>query len=162
VHGPPLEHTAIADHDLIQAKQSIDVRSEANNWAIYIFTAVTVIFLPLTFVTGLLSMNTSGLRDSTKRQWIYWAIAIPFTIMVIVIALFVGKFRFRDHWNRARPTLADSVEWFGRKFERITNSDVWWFLRYGGYLLSIPFRPRAWKTLLRRCLHPRRYYRYHY
>lgn len=55
--------------------------------AIYVFTIVTVIFLPLSFVSGFLGMNTSDIRATDNRQWIFWIIAIPLTLIVIFIAL---------------------------------------------------------------------------
>lgn len=55
--------------------------------AIYAFTIVTVIFLPLSFVAGVFGMNTSDIRDMEFGQWAYWASAIPVTVLVILIGL---------------------------------------------------------------------------
>ncbi|KAL1877346.1 hypothetical protein VTK73DRAFT_8719 [Phialemonium thermophilum] len=55
--------------------------------AIYAFTIVTVVFLPLSFVAGVFGMNTSDIRDMTQGQWAYWASAIPVTVLVILIGL---------------------------------------------------------------------------
>lgn len=79
-----LEHAAqAADWN----EHYINVRGEDNFKAIYIFTAVTVIFLPLSFVAGLLGMNVSDVRTTTDTQWLFWAVAIPFTILVLTICL---------------------------------------------------------------------------
>lgn len=74
--------------------------------AIYAFTIVTVIFLPLSFVAGVFGMNTSDIRDMEMGQWAYWASAVPVTVLVILIGL----------W------------WMGE----IGNAFVWMGLRSGG------------------------------
>lgn len=76
-------------------RNSIEVRGEDNGKAIYVFTAVTVIFLPLTFVAGLLGMNTAEIRDTSDQQWLFWAIAIPFTFTVLLICLCIVRYKFR-------------------------------------------------------------------
>jgi Mg2+ and Co2+ transporter CorA len=73
----------------------IDVRNEANGKAIFIFTTFTIIFLPLTFVAGLLGMNTKDIRNTEDNQWIFWAVALPFTVAVLVVA--VGIVQFISH-----------------------------------------------------------------
>lgn len=55
--------------------------------AIYAFTIVTVIFLPLSFVAGVFGMNTSDIREMELGQWAYWASAVPVTVLVILIGL---------------------------------------------------------------------------
>ncbi|KAF2682863.1 hypothetical protein K458DRAFT_419701 [Lentithecium fluviatile CBS 122367] len=55
--------------------------------AIYAFTIVTVIFLPLSFVCSFLGMNTAGIRDMENGQWVFWAAALPLTIIVIFLTL---------------------------------------------------------------------------
>ncbi|KAF2836197.1 hypothetical protein M501DRAFT_255285 [Patellaria atrata CBS 101060] len=32
-------------------------------------------------------MNTSDIRDMSSRQWIFWSIAIPLTVIIIIIGL---------------------------------------------------------------------------
>jgi len=55
--------------------------------AVYAFTIVTVIFLPLSAVSSIFGMNTSDMRDLTQTQWLYWATAIPVTVGVILLGL---------------------------------------------------------------------------
>ncbi len=82
-------------------RQSIEVRGEDNSKAIYVFTAVTVIFLPLSFVAGLLGMNTQDIRLTHDQQWLFWVVAVPFTVTVLVVCLCIVqyKFRFRRRTN---------------------------------------------------------------
>ncbi|KAJ5517975.1 Nucleic acid-binding OB-fold [Penicillium expansum] len=58
------------------------------DFAIYAFTIVTIIFLPLNTVSSIFGMNTSDIRDIESGQWIYWAVAIPLTVIVMALTLF--------------------------------------------------------------------------
>ncbi|UKZ62641.1 uncharacterized protein TrAtP1_003881 [Trichoderma atroviride] len=55
--------------------------------AIYAFTLVTIIFLPLSAISSIFGMNTNDIRNMDFDQWLYWAIALPVTILMIFIAL---------------------------------------------------------------------------
>lgn len=61
---------------------------------------VTVIFLPLSFVSSLFGMNTGDIRTLEKGQWIFWAVAIPLTVIVIVLSLW-----YADNIGRRRSVL---------------------------------------------------------
>jgi hypothetical protein len=70
-----------------KARQSISIRTESNEKAILIFTVVTVIFLPLSFVTGYLGMNVEDIRNLSKTQSLFWVISMPITFVIGTIAL---------------------------------------------------------------------------
>ncbi len=75
------------------AAQSISLKAESNNKAIIVFTVVTIVFLPLSFVTSYLGMNTSDLRDMRSGQRLFWAIGAPVAFVVLsaaVAAAFYG------------------------------------------------------------------------
>jgi Mg2+ and Co2+ transporter CorA len=93
-----LEH---AEQAQFWTRHSIEIRGEDNSKAIYVFTAVTVIFLPLSFVAGLLGMNTREIRQTTDNQWLFWAVAMPFTVCVLIICICIVQFRFsmKKRWN---------------------------------------------------------------
>ncbi|ATY59351.1 Mg2+ transporter [Cordyceps militaris] len=55
--------------------------------AVYAFTIVTIIFLPLSAVASIFGMNTSDVRDMDFSQWLFWVVALPVTILVIVVGL---------------------------------------------------------------------------
>src|SRR5947208_185103 len=55
--------------------------------AIYAFTIVTIIFLPLSFVSSFLGMNTADIRNMGSTQWLFWAAGIPLTVIIILMAL---------------------------------------------------------------------------
>lgn len=52
---------------------------------------VTVIFLPLSFVSSLFGMNTGDIRTLQSGQWIFWAVAVPLTVLVISLALWYAE-----------------------------------------------------------------------
>lgn len=63
--------------------QLVNIRLEDNGKVILIFTIVTLIFLPLNFVSSFLGMNVSDIRDMEQTQWIFWAIALCVTFAVV-------------------------------------------------------------------------------
>lgn len=72
----------------LKVKQSTEINEEDHGKAIFVFTVVTTIFLPLSFVTSFLGMNTTDIRDTTYNQSLFWMIALPVT--AIVMALIMG------------------------------------------------------------------------
>lgn len=68
-------------------KEQIASTKHRHENAIYAFTIVTVVFLPLSFVCSFLGMNTTGIRDTEAGQWVFWASAIPLTFIVVLLAL---------------------------------------------------------------------------
>ena len=58
--------------------------------AIYTFTVVTIIFLPISTVASVLGMNTYDVRNMNETQWLFWAIALPLTAVVITVSLFAA------------------------------------------------------------------------
>lgn len=72
--------------DEIQSTESILANKDRQETAIFIFTIVTVIFLPLSTVASYLGMNTSDIRDMQTKQWVFWAVAIPLTVVVLILA----------------------------------------------------------------------------
>lgn len=73
-----------------QTKMSIEILDDDHGKAIFVFTVVTLIFLPLSFVSSLLGMNTVDIRNQDTTQWLFWAIALPITAAVVVLALVVA------------------------------------------------------------------------
>ncbi|CAG8979737.1 hypothetical protein HYALB_00011464 [Hymenoscyphus albidus] len=65
----------------------INYNKDRQEAAIFVFTIVTVIFLPLTTVAGILGMNTNDVRNMDIDQWVFWVTAIPLIILVIALCL---------------------------------------------------------------------------
>ncbi|KAL8857722.1 MAG: hypothetical protein Q9178_005757 [Gyalolechia marmorata] len=103
----------LTSFNLLRVESSKD-RQEA---AILVFTIVTIIFLPLSFVSSFFGMNTTDIRDTKFPQWIFWVSALPLTILVVVISLFVAhKIEpLKDLWTRVQDKLAAYQE--GRRTE---------------------------------------------
>lgn len=71
-------------------KQSLEINEEDHGKAIMVFTIVTVIFLPLSFVTSFLGMNTTDIRDMGSSSTLFWAIAVPLTATTMGSVLYIG------------------------------------------------------------------------
>lgn len=71
-------------------KQSLEINEEDHGKAIMVFTIVTIIFLPLSFVTSFLGMNTTDIRDMGSSSWLFWAIAVPLTSVTMGSVLYIG------------------------------------------------------------------------
>lgn len=71
----------------LQNIQRIEANKDRQEAAILVFTAVTIIFLPLSFVSSIFGMNTYDIRNMGTRQWLFWATAVPVTVLVIGLAI---------------------------------------------------------------------------
>lgn len=71
-------------------KQSLEINEEDHGKAIMVFTIVTIIFLPLSFVTSFLGMNTTDIRDMGSSSSLFWAIAVPLTAVTMGSILYIG------------------------------------------------------------------------
>lgn len=76
-------------------RHNIEITEEGNSKAILIFTLVTIIFLPLSFVASVFGMNTSDIRDMNSDQTLFWAIALPVTGTIGTISL-IAAYRHTD------------------------------------------------------------------
>lgn len=77
------------DHINTYVVQMLEIQQESNGNALIVFTLVTIIFLPLSWATSYLGMNTSDIRNSENGQWMFWIIALPVTSVVIGLSLLV-------------------------------------------------------------------------
>ncbi|KAL6704317.1 hypothetical protein ACN47E_008381 [Coniothyrium glycines] len=73
-----------------RTKQSLEINEEDHGKAIMVFTVVTVIFLPLSFVTSYLGMNTADLRDMGSNQSLFYIIAVPLTVVTVGACMLIG------------------------------------------------------------------------
>ncbi|KAL9033264.1 MAG: hypothetical protein Q9180_006038, partial [Flavoplaca navasiana] len=96
----------------------IESNRDRQESAILIFTIVTIIFLPLSFVTSFFGMKTSDIRDMSTSQWLFWASAIPLTLIVLGISFFVAKNietlkdiwqSLPDRWRAKSPAAAPNI-----------------------------------------------------
>ena len=73
-----------------RTKQILEINEEDHGKAIMVFTVVTVVFLPLSFVTSYFGMNASDIRDMDETQAVFWSVAIPLTCVTVGSCLLIG------------------------------------------------------------------------
>ncbi|KAH6608778.1 mg2+ transporter [Trichoderma cornu-damae] len=67
--------------------------------AIYAFTLVTIVFLPLSAISSIFGMNTKDIRNMDFDQWLYWVVAVPVTVIIIVAGLWwMGELGNTTDW----------------------------------------------------------------
>ncbi|KAL8721956.1 MAG: hypothetical protein Q9225_001470 [Loekoesia sp. 1 TL-2023] len=99
--GRRLAEQLIESSTNAQTIQLVEIKAEDQSKAVMVFTIVTVIFLPLSFVSSFFGMNTADIRGTQQGQWIFWAVGLSVTFFVAVLALlaaFRGQ-RWRRRWN---------------------------------------------------------------
>jgi Mg2+ and Co2+ transporter CorA len=70
--------------------QLVNLRMESSSKAMLVFTVVTIIFLPLNFVTSFFGMNVSDIRDMQATQSLFWLVAMCVTAGVFVASIFLA------------------------------------------------------------------------
>lgn len=70
--------------------QLVNIRLEDHGKAILVFTVVTIIFLPLNFVSSFFGMNVADIRGMAQNQWLFWAVALCVTAAVVASSLFLA------------------------------------------------------------------------
>jgi hypothetical protein len=69
---------------------NIDVAGGGHSKAILVFTLVTIVFLPLSFVASLFGINTADVRNLEKHPVTVLAVALPLTVIIRGISLLVA------------------------------------------------------------------------
>jgi zinc transporter len=89
------ELEAVRERAALLHEQITDLRAEQLDQRALLISIVAFIFLPLTFITGLLGMNVEGIPYA-GRPWAFWGV-VGFCVLVglIVLAWFA-----RRHWLR--------------------------------------------------------------
>jgi len=90
----------------IQNVQLVETQQDENNKAILVFTAVTILFLPMSFVTGYFGMNLQGISNTNNGIGNFWAVAVPLTsaiaIPCLVLAFWGPITRLAARWHRRK------------------------------------------------------------
>ncbi|KAF2161615.1 hypothetical protein M409DRAFT_28009 [Zasmidium cellare ATCC 36951] len=95
--------TAEIGHMRDECRARLDEVQDWRSNAAVVFTVVTVLFLPLSFVSSVFGMNTADVRQMPSTQWAFWASAIPFTLLVAALTLYwVDVPPLRRWWMRWR------------------------------------------------------------
>ena len=87
------ELQSLSERAVLVHEQIIDERSEQMNHTMLLLAAVTVVFMPLTLITGALGMNVSGipLADSPHS---FFAVCFGLVALSMVIIWWMRK----RHW----------------------------------------------------------------
>ena len=61
--------------------------AEMKNKAIFVFTAVTIIFLPLSFFTSNFRMNLQGIQSTNLTEDYFWKVcgSVSFSIILLTV-----------------------------------------------------------------------------
>lgn len=81
---------------------------------------VTMIFLPLLFISNLFGMNVADIREMKAGQWVFWVSALSVTFMFGLL-VFVVAFFGEDLMRRLKG-LARSEENYERRFNSVKES----------------------------------------
>jgi hypothetical protein len=82
----------------------IDFTRDRQERAIYSFILITIIFLPISAVSCIFGVIMTNVRDMNYSQWLYWVVAVPVTVLVIVLGLwFMGELGSLARWLSGRP-----------------------------------------------------------
>lgn len=87
------ELEAVRERAALLHEQLTDMRGEQMEVRALILSIVALIFLPLTFITGLLGMNVAGIPYA-EEPWGFWGV-VGFCA---VIALIISAYFARMHW----------------------------------------------------------------
>lgn len=70
--------------------QLVNIRLEDHGKAILVFTIVTIIFLPLSFISSFFGMNFSDIRDMESTQRLFWLVASCLTVATVGFSLLLA------------------------------------------------------------------------
>jgi Mg2+ and Co2+ transporter CorA len=70
--------------------QLVNIRLEDHGKAILVFTMVTIIFLPLSFISSFFGMNFSDIRDMQQTQRLFWITAASLTVGTVTFSAFLA------------------------------------------------------------------------
>lgn len=86
------ELEAVRERAALLHEQLTDLRAEIVDQRSLAIAVVAFIFLPLTFITGLLGMNVEGIPFA-ERPWAFWGV---FGLCVLIGAVVIGWFAVRQ------------------------------------------------------------------
>jgi Mg2+ and Co2+ transporter CorA len=70
--------------------QLVNIRLEDHGKAILVFTIVTIIFLPLSFISSFFGMNFSDIRNMRSTQRLFWIISGSLTVGTVGLAILLA------------------------------------------------------------------------
>lgn len=70
--------------------QLVNIRLEDHGKAILVFTIVTLIFLPLSFISSFFGMNFADIRNMERTQGLFWIVAGSLTVGTVLFSVFLA------------------------------------------------------------------------
>ena len=92
-----------------------DIQGQVSNWQsdrINVLTIVTIIFLPISFLTGYFGMNFAWLDDQLNSFWMWVALGVILPILLVVACVLLlasGGYTVPRLRRRKRPTASTST-----------------------------------------------------
>lgn len=102
-----------------RVRQTIEIVEEDHGKAIRVFTIVTLFFLPMSFVTSFMGMNTADIRDMNFSQAIFWSTSLPVTAVVVVAAVVYG-YKGDEIGDWVGERLLPTRRWFRSSVQTVT------------------------------------------
>lgn len=68
----------------VQNVQLVETFQDDNSKAIFVFTMVTILFLPLNFVASFFGMNVVGLSNTTSTLKHFWTVSLSLTFGIVI------------------------------------------------------------------------------
>ena len=89
------ELESVRERSALLHEQLTDMRGEQMEMRALLISIVAFIFLPLTFITGLLGMNVHGIPYASDPR-AFWGVVI----FCVIVALLIAAYFMRVHWLR--------------------------------------------------------------
>ncbi|WP_025732520.1 CorA family divalent cation transporter [Carnimonas nigrificans] len=93
---------AMQDRALMLQEQIWSMHSDRLNSRMYLISVITVLFMPLTFLTGLLGVNVGGIPGASNAHGFLWVLVICLLISFLLTLGIVGFQQLRQRRYRAR------------------------------------------------------------
>jgi Mg2+ and Co2+ transporter CorA len=78
-------------------QNELAIIADNKNKAIFVFTGVTIIFLPLSFFTSYFGMNIGGIVDTDKTERYFWEVCGTVSFVIILIfGVFAMRYRLKE------------------------------------------------------------------
>ena len=85
------ELEAVRERSALLHEQLTDLRAEEIDQRSLLISVVAFIFLPLTFITGLLGMNVAGIPDAADPWAFWWVVGLCFALGLGVLLWFIRR-----------------------------------------------------------------------
>jgi len=71
----------------VQNVQLVETLADDHGRAIFVFTLITIVFLPLSFVASFFGMNLAGISGTDSKVSHFWYIGLPFTAGIMALCI---------------------------------------------------------------------------